>query len=139
LITSTLTGHNFFNPILFLTNFSAPNMPIRRVQVLFKHKKQWNPPLGSSLPWVFKFYSCNSITINEQLKDLTHMFCLRIPYYKLYKEGLFYYVFTLKYMCHFGMNWKTFNLKAKHKIKKKIHGYFLGHLILCFPTYLPPR
>jgi hypothetical protein len=38
-----------FNFIPFLTIFSALNMPIRGVQVLFKHQKQWSPPLGSSL------------------------------------------------------------------------------------------
>jgi hypothetical protein len=54
----------------------------------------------------------------EQLKDLTHMFCLQIPCYKLYKKGLFSYVFILKCTCHFGMNSKKLNLKAKHKIKK---------------------
>jgi len=59
---------------------------------------------------------------NEQLKDLTHMFCLRISCYKLYKKGLFSYVLTLKYMCQFGMNLKKPNQKAKHKffIKKFI-------------------
>jgi hypothetical protein len=59
---------------------------------------------------------------NEQLKDLIHMFCLRISCYKLYKKGLFSYVLTLKYMCHFGMNFKKFNQKAKHNffIKKSI-------------------
>jgi hypothetical protein len=45
-------------------------------------------------------YSCNSIAIqiatNEQLKDLTYMFCFRIPCYKLYKKGLLSYVITLK-------------------------------------------
>jgi hypothetical protein len=38
------------------------------------------------------------------------------------------------------MSSKKFNLKAKHKIKKlkkKNHGYFLVHLVLCFPPYLP--
>jgi hypothetical protein len=30
--------------------FGAPDAPIGGVQVLFKHKKQWNPPLESSLP-----------------------------------------------------------------------------------------
>ncbi len=50
----------------------------------------------------------------EQLKDLTHIFCFWIPCYKLYKEGVFSYVFTLKYMCHFEMNSKNLNLKAKH-------------------------
>ncbi len=47
------------------------------------------------------------------------MFCFQIPCYKLYKKYLFSYVFTLKYMCHFGMNSKNLNLKAKHEIKKK--------------------
>jgi len=86
-------------------------------------------------------YSCNSIAIRfatkKQLKGLTFMFCLQIACYKLYKKDLFSYVFTLKYMCHFGMSSKKFNLKAKHKTKKKnFHHYFLIHLGLCFPTYL---
>jgi len=67
-------------------------------------------------------YNCNSIAIQfatkEKLKDLTHMFCLPIPCYKLYKKGLFSYVFTLKYMWYFGMSSKKLNPKAKHKIKK---------------------
>jgi len=105
--------------ISILMIFSALDKPIGGVQVLFIHKKQWNPPFGISLPWMLKYYSCNSITTNEQLKDLTYMSCFRIPCYKLYKEGLFSYVLTLKYMCHFLMNFKKFNLKAKHKIKKK--------------------
>jgi hypothetical protein len=49
-------------------------------------------------PWVTQF------AFNEQLKDLTHMFCFRIPCYKLYTKGLLSYVFTLKYMCYFRMN-----------------------------------
>jgi len=61
---------------------------------------------------------------NELLKDLTYMFCFQITYYKLYKEGLFSYVPTLKYMCHFGMNFKKLNLKAKHKINKKSWLFF---------------
>ncbi len=47
----------------------------------------------------------------KQLKDLTHMFCFQIPCRKLYKEGAFSYVLTLKYKCHFGMSSKKFNLK----------------------------
>jgi hypothetical protein len=47
------------------------------------------------------------------------MLCLWIPCYKLYKEGLFSYILTLKYPCHFGMSLKELNLKAKHKIEKK--------------------
>ncbi len=104
----TLRGHNFLNSIMFLMIFIAPYAQIRGIRVLLGCQKQWSPPLGFGLPWTFKCYSCNSITTqfttNEQLKDLIHMFCLWIPYYKLYKEGLFSYIFTLKYMCHFGMN-----------------------------------
>ncbi len=124
----TLKGHNFLNFIPFLMIFNALNTPIGGVQFLFKHKKQWNLPFGSSLPWMLKCYSYNSIATNEQLKDLTYI---------LYKKCLFLYVFTFKYMCHFGMNLKKFNLKPKHKIKIKFHGYSLLHLVLCFPTYLP--
>jgi len=108
-------GHNFLNYISFVTIFSALDAPIGKIQVLFKHQKQWNLPLRSGMPWALKCYSCNSIATNEQLKDLTHMFCLRIPCYILYKEGFFFYVFTLKYMCHFGMNWKKFNPKKNIK------------------------
>ncbi len=50
LTPSTLRGHNILNSISFLMIFSAPNVPIRRVQVLFRHQKQWNHPLGSGLP-----------------------------------------------------------------------------------------
>jgi hypothetical protein len=76
---------------------------------------------------------------NEQLKDLTHMFCLQIPCYKLYKEGLLSYVFTLKYMRHFGMSLKKFNLKAKHKIENKISRLLINALNLVLSyllTYL---
>jgi len=62
---------------------------------------------------VFQFnlpYNYISIVIKEQQKDLTHMFYLRIPCYKLYKENLFFYVFTLKYMCHFSMSSKKLDL-----------------------------
>jgi hypothetical protein len=85
----TLKGHNFLNFIPFFTFFSALDAPIEGVQVLFEHKKKWNPPLGFSLPWMIKCYSCNSITTNEQLKDLTHMLCFQIPCYKPYEEGFF--------------------------------------------------
>ncbi len=61
------------------------------------------------------------------------MFCLRIPCYKLHKEGLFYHIFTSKYKCHFEMNSKKLNLKAKHNFKKNIHGYSSSFL----PTYDP--
>jgi hypothetical protein len=46
------------------------------------------------------------------------MFYFQNPCNKLYKEGLFSYVLTLKYMCHFGMSLKRLNRKAKHKLKK---------------------
>jgi hypothetical protein len=120
-----LRGHNFLNSIPFFMIFSALDV-LRRVQVLFRHHKQWSPPLGFGLFWVFNYYSCNSISTNEQLKDLTHMFCLRIPCYKLYKEALISYVFTLKYMCHFGMSWKKLNVKEKPKIRNKISCLFFN-------------
>jgi hypothetical protein len=34
---------------MFLMIFNALNAPIERVQILFKHQKQWNPPLGFNL------------------------------------------------------------------------------------------
>jgi len=114
LIPFILKGHNFLNFISFLTIFNASDMPIERIQILFIHQKQWSCPLGFGLPWVFKCYNHNSITTNEQLKDLTHMFCFWIPCHKLCKEGLFFCVFKLKYMCNFGMSWKKLNLNAKH-------------------------
>jgi len=49
----------------------------------------------------------------DQSKHLTHMLCFLIPYYKLYQESMFSYVFTLKYMYHFGMTLEKFNLKCK--------------------------
>jgi hypothetical protein len=71
--------------------------------------------------------------INVQLKDLTHMFGLWISSHKLYKESVFYYVFTLKYMCEFGI---SLTLKTKHKIEQKyLHAYSLVHLPFYFPTY----
>jgi hypothetical protein len=45
--------------------------------------------------------------INVQLKYLIHMFCLWISSHKLYKEGVFYSVFTLKYMCNWDEFWKV--------------------------------
>ncbi len=55
LTPSTLGGHKFFNSILFLNFFSAPDASIEGVQVLFGHQKQQSPSsLGSSLLWVHK-------------------------------------------------------------------------------------
>jgi hypothetical protein len=143
LTPSTLRGNKFLNFIPFLTIFWTPNVSIRRVQVLFRHQKQWSLPLGFNLPWTLKCYNYNSITTqfapNEQLKDLTHMFYLLLPCYKLYKEILFFYFFTLKYMCHFGMNLKKLNLKAKHKIKNKVSWlFFSAHSLVLYYllTYL---
>ncbi len=120
-----LRRHNFFNFILFLVIFNALNAPIGGVQVLIKHKKQWTPPFGCGMLWMFKCYNCNSITINEQLKDLTHVLYLQISSY----------VFTLKYMCHLGMSLKKFNLKVKHKIQNKISWLFFSAISLVF-SYL---
>jgi hypothetical protein len=53
-----------------------PKGTIGRFQVLFGHKKQWSPPLGFGMHLGFKCYSCHSIAIKKQLKDLTHMFYL---------------------------------------------------------------
>jgi hypothetical protein len=47
LTPSTLGGHNFLNCILFLTIFNVPNVPIKKVQVLFGHQKQQGCPLGN--------------------------------------------------------------------------------------------
>jgi hypothetical protein len=65
----------------------------------------------ANLPYVV----ATQFATKKQLKDLTHMPCLGIPCHKLYKKGLFSYVFTLKYTCHFGMSSKKFNLKGKIK------------------------
>ncbi len=119
-----------------MTIFSALDAPIGGVQKKINIK-------NGAFPLDLACFEHLSVIVvtqfvnNEQLKDLTHMFCFEIPCYKLYEEGLFSYILTLKYMCHFGMNFKKFNLKAKHKIKKKSYGYSLVHLILCFPTNLP--
>jgi hypothetical protein len=65
--------------------FYAPNAPIEGVQILVKHQKNW------SLPLDLAYFKCLNVTVatqfatNEQLKDLTHMFYLQIPCYKLYK------------------------------------------------------
>jgi hypothetical protein len=61
LTPSPLKGHNFLNSTSFLMIFSALEAPIRGVQVLFRHWKQWRPPFRFGLPWVFKCCSCNSI------------------------------------------------------------------------------
>jgi hypothetical protein len=47
------------------------------------------------------------------------MFCPWILFNKLYKEGVFSCVLTLKYMCQFGMNSRKLNLKGKNRIFRK--------------------
>ncbi len=47
-----------------------------------------------------------------------------------------FYVFTSKYMCHFGMNFKKLNLKAKHKIKNEISWLFFSALSLVLSNLL---
>jgi hypothetical protein len=96
------------------------------------------PPLDLACLECLNVIVATQFAIDEQLKDLIHMFYLQIPCYKLYKEGLFFYVFTLKYICHFGMT-LVFNLKAKHKIKNKVLWLFFNALsLVCFlPFYLP--
>jgi hypothetical protein len=46
--------------------------------------------------------------IKEQLENLTHMFFFKILNYRLYKEGIFFFMFS-----HFGMDLKKFNPKNK--------------------------
>jgi hypothetical protein len=58
-------GCNFLNFISFLMIFSAPNVPIREVQVLFGHHKQGNPPLGSGLPEALKCLVTGWFTLYE--------------------------------------------------------------------------
>jgi hypothetical protein len=43
----------------------------------------------------------------------------QMSFHKLYKGGVFFYIFTLKYMCRVGWIHKSLTLKAKHKTKLK--------------------
>ncbi len=43
-------GHNFFNYVPFLMNFSALGMLIGGVQFFFRHQNQWSPPFGFGVP-----------------------------------------------------------------------------------------
>jgi hypothetical protein len=122
-----------------LTIFSAPNAPIGGVQVLFRQKKNGTFPLDLACLEHLNVIVAIQFATNEQLKDLTHMFSLQIACYNLYKKGLFSYVLTLKYMCHFGMSLKNLNLKVKHKMKNKISWLFFNAFNLVFSyllTYL---
>jgi len=61
-------GCNFPNSNLFLTIFSAPNVPIKKVQVLSRHQKQWSSPFGSGLPWMFKYLLTDHSTLITKCK-----------------------------------------------------------------------
>jgi hypothetical protein len=63
--------------------------------------------------WEFFSIGATLFTTKEQQKQLTLMLCFLISCYKLYKEGVFFYVLTLKYKCHLGKNSKKLNLKNK--------------------------
>jgi len=45
--------------------FSASNVPIGGIQVLFWHQKQWSPPLGSDLPWARKCSVTGQFTLDK--------------------------------------------------------------------------
>jgi hypothetical protein len=57
-----LRGHNFFNPIPFLTIFGAINAPIGGVQVLFRHQKKWSPFFNLA------YLGCLNVIIATQLQ-----------------------------------------------------------------------
>jgi len=82
--------------------FSALDAPIGRIKILFKHKKNGALPLDLACLERLSVIVAIEFATNEQQKDLTHMFYFQIPCYKLYKQVLFSYVSTLKYMCHLG-------------------------------------
>jgi hypothetical protein len=95
-------------------------------------------------PWTLRCYSCNFITTQfvtkEKLKYSTHMFCLWIPCYKLYKEGTSFLIFShLNTSVVLGWAKKKFNLKG-NKILNKISWLFFNSLSLVLSyllTYLP--
>jgi len=43
------------------------------------------------------------------------MFCFLMSPFKVYKEGVFSFDFTLKIMCHLRWAQRSLTLKAKHK------------------------
>jgi hypothetical protein len=112
-----------------LTIFNAPYAPIGGFKFCLDAKKNGAFPLNLDCLKRLNVIVVTEFTTNEQLKDLTHMFCFQISCHKLYKEGLFSYVLTLKYICHFGMNLKKLNLKAKHKIKNKFSWLVFNALV----------
>jgi hypothetical protein len=87
---------------MLLTIFSVLDVPIGGFKFCLDTKNNGALPLDLACLERLIVIIATQFAINEQLKDLTHMICFGIPCYKLYKEGLFSYVFILKYMCHFG-------------------------------------
>jgi len=124
LTLSTLKGHNFLNFIPSLTIFSSTKCVNRKGSSFVETPKRMEASLGFSLLWVVKCYNCNSICNEWKTKRFLPYVLSSNPCYKLYKEDLFSYVFTLKCMCHFGMSLQKLNWKAKHKIKNKISWLF---------------
>jgi hypothetical protein len=60
LTPSTLGGGNFFNSFPFLTIFSALDVPIRGVQVLFGHHKHEALPLDPA------YLECLNVLVTNQ-------------------------------------------------------------------------
>jgi hypothetical protein len=87
--------------------------------------------------WENVFIGVTQFATKKQVKYLTHMLCIWIPCYKLYEEGMLFYVLTLNYMCHFKISSINLIIKVKHKIKNVyFHGCSLVHIVFYFPTYL---
>ncbi len=76
LTSSTLGGCNFFNYILFLTIFSAPNAPYEAFQYCLDTRN--NGALHLDLAYLehLNVIVATRFAINEKLKDLTDIFFL---------------------------------------------------------------
>ncbi len=57
--------YNFLISNSFFMIVSVLNAPRGGPQVLFRHKKQQNPPLGSSLPWTLKCWVIGGTTLHK--------------------------------------------------------------------------
>jgi hypothetical protein len=134
-----LKGHNFLNFIPSLTIFSSTKCVNRKGSSFVETPKTMEASLGFSLLWAVKCYNCNSICNEWKTKRFLPYVLSSNPCYKLYKEDLFSYVFTLKCMCHFGMSLQKLNWKAKHKIKNKIPWLFSTALSLVLSYLLTYR
>jgi hypothetical protein len=84
-ITKYIKNQNIFN-YLFLTCFLVEFTKLKTSTKLMKE----------SFSVAIKFAA------EVELKGLTHMFCLLISFYKVYKKGAFSLDFTLKIMCQIG-------------------------------------